>query len=214
LSMVPFDVYGNSHQGYLALPPGGQGKGVLFLHAWWGLKDFFKATCDRLAAEGFTVFAPDLMPGQIAATVEEAQTLDETRDFQQVKGIAEGALKFLQDHPALEGEPLSAVGFSMGAWYAILLDESHPEAFDKIVLFYGGSEADFSASRTRYQLHFAEQDEWEPLENVHKIEAQNAEIHLYPSLGHWFFEADREDAYDAQAAQLAWERMVQFLSEG
>ena len=33
----------------------GKGPGVLVLHAWWGLKPFFKQFCDRLAKEGFPV---------------------------------------------------------------------------------------------------------------------------------------------------------------
>ncbi len=33
---------------------------VIVLHAWWGLNQFFKNLCDRLAAEGFLAFAPDL----------------------------------------------------------------------------------------------------------------------------------------------------------
>ena len=51
--------------GFLALPPAstndGKGKGVLVLHAWWGLNDFFKELCERLAQEGFVALAPDLV---------------------------------------------------------------------------------------------------------------------------------------------------------
>jgi hypothetical protein len=36
---------------YLALPPQGGGRGVLLIHAWWGLNAFFRWTCDRLAAD-------------------------------------------------------------------------------------------------------------------------------------------------------------------
>ena len=36
-------------KGYLALPPSGAGPGILILHAWWGLNEFFVELCDRLA---------------------------------------------------------------------------------------------------------------------------------------------------------------------
>ena len=36
-------------------------------------------------------------------------------------------------------------------------------------------------------------------------------FHTYPGVGHWFFEEDRAGHYDAETAQLAWERTVEFL---
>jgi dienelactone hydrolase len=37
------------------------------------------------------------------------------------------------------------------------------------------------------------------------------EFHHYPGTGHWFFEADRTDAFNADAAKMAWERTLAFL---
>jgi len=45
------------------------------------------------------------------------------------------------------------------------------------------------------------------------LEAAGREVdfHVYPGTGHWFFEADREDAHDPEAAKLAWGRTLAFL---
>src|SRR5438046_10550271 len=57
--------------GFLSVPKKGSGPGVLVLHAWWGLTDFFKGLSDRLASTGFVAFAPDLYRGATASTREE-----------------------------------------------------------------------------------------------------------------------------------------------
>lgn len=211
MPMVTFTASGQERTAYVALPAAGSGPGILFLHAWWGLNDFSQRTCDRLARQGFVVFAPDLHHGKLATTIEEAARLVETQDGPAVEATAEAALRWLQDHPAVRGETLDAVAFSMGAWFALRLDELHPGALARIVLFYGMSEADFSASQARFQCHFAENDDYEPLENVKAIAAPNAQVYIYPGAGHWFFEEDRGGYYQPEAAALAWERTVAFL---
>ncbi len=57
---------------YLASPKDG-GAGILVLHAWWGLKPFFKQVCDQLAERGFVALAPDLYQGKVATTIPEAE---------------------------------------------------------------------------------------------------------------------------------------------
>ena len=64
-------------QGFLALPPAGNGNGVLVLHAWWGLNDTVKAFCTRLANFGFVAFAPDLYHGKVTDSIAEAETLSQ-----------------------------------------------------------------------------------------------------------------------------------------
>jgi carboxymethylenebutenolidase len=36
-------------EGFLAVPPGGNGPGVLVLHAWWGLNETMKDFCTKLS---------------------------------------------------------------------------------------------------------------------------------------------------------------------
>ena len=69
---LTLEVNGQPVKAYLATPETG-GPGLLVLHAWWGLKPFFKNLCDRLAEGGFTALAPDLFQGQIAETIEAAE---------------------------------------------------------------------------------------------------------------------------------------------
>jgi len=211
MTITTFTADGNTRQGYLAMPTNGTGKPVLVLHAWWGLTDFFKALCDRLAAQGFVAFAPDLHQGKTAATIKEAEQIMEKRDLPAVQATAEAALEYLQAQAFTRGEKLGAIGFSMGAGYATLLDSLHPEAFRGIVLFYGEGGADLSKSKAQYQCHYAEDDDWEPLEYVKKMTAANAEIHIYPNCYHWFFEDNQPEHFNPEAAEMAWRRTLEFL---
>lgn len=204
--------------GYESLPTSGEGPGILVLHAWWGLNDFFRGLCDRLAAAGFVVVAPDLWGGTVATTVAEAEGLLKQRDGEAMARAVEGALAHLRSHPATRGSGLGALGFSMGAAWALDVAGPHPE-LQAIVLFYGVGEGNFAAMQAAFLGHFAEHDPWEPEEGVRWLEGELREagravqFHRYADVGHWFFEEDRPDAYSAPAAALAWERTLAFLRE-
>ncbi|MEN9934678.1 MAG: hypothetical protein RLZZ387_1257 [Chloroflexota bacterium] len=204
--------------GYEAIPAAGTGPGVLVLHAWWGLNDVFRGLCDRLAAEGFVAVAPDLWGGAVATTVDEAEGLIRQGDGATMFQAASDALAHLRSHPAVRGSGLGAIGFSMGAAWALSLAGVRPE-LRAVTLFYGNGEADFTAARAAFLCHFAENDPWEPDEGVRALEdalraaGREAQVHRYPGASHWFFEEDRPDAYNPEAAALAWERTLAFLRE-
>jgi carboxymethylenebutenolidase len=216
--MISFEAGDRAGTGYLAVPERGRGPGVLVLHAWWGLKPSFTAVCDQLANTGFVALAPDLYQGLTAATIEEAEVLLKQRDFELMQATATGALAYLRGHPATGGDTVGAIGFSMGAAWAIELASQAPQDIAATVLFYGVSEADFGTARSAYLGHFAEEDEWEPLEGVRQMEAdmraagRDVTIYTYPGAKHWFFEPDRPE-YQPEAAELAWRRTLDFLNQ-
>ena len=91
-------------QGYLAVPSGGKGPGVLVLHPWWGLNDTMKEVCDRLAGEGFIACAPDLYHGQVAVTIKEAELLSSALDPEQAKADIAEAVNLLRERVKPEGQ--------------------------------------------------------------------------------------------------------------
>jgi carboxymethylenebutenolidase len=208
------EVNGQPVKAYLAAPENG-GPGVLLLHAWWGLKPFFKDLCDRLAEQGFTVLAPDMFAGQVATTIEAATELAENSDTQVVGNTVMAA----KDHLlALTKGKIGVVGFSFGAAWSLVAAMRDPDSVAVTVLFYGIYGVDFSKVKSKIMGHFSNNDEWEPLEGVRAVEAEmkaaglEVTFHVYPGLSHWFVEADRPE-YDPAAASLAWERTVAFLKE-
>src|SRR3990172_4556348 len=85
--------------GYLAIPSTGKGRGVLVLHAWWGLNDTMRAVCTQLAESGFVAFAPDLYHGKIADNIADAEPLGKALDTNHVQAkadIADGVESFAE----------------------------------------------------------------------------------------------------------------------
>ena len=111
----------------------GGGAGVLVLHAWWGLKPFFKEICDQLAEQGFTALAPDLRDGQIAKTIDDAKALMEKSDGQFVGDVVMAAKDYLR---GIVNGKIGVIGFSMGAAWALVIASTQPEQIAAIVLFY------------------------------------------------------------------------------
>lgn len=213
--MIDATSTGTPH-GYLALPPASVGPGVLLLHAWWGLNPFFIELADRLAREGFVVFAPDLNAGEIATTINDAKALMKRRDDAQLAQTVLAAHDLLRTHPAVRGTDLGTLGFSMGAGWAIWLSAEQPASIAATALFYGTWAIDFTPARSAYLGHYAEQDSWEPLDEVRAMETalhaagRDTTLHFYPGTQHWFMETDRPE-YDPHAAELAWQRTIAFF---
>ena len=210
--MVEFPVDGRMGSAHLALPASGAGPGVLLLHAWWGLTPFFKEAAERLAREGFVVLAPDLYGGTTAATVEEAQQVQATLDGNAADQEISAAVDFLRAHDAVQGDAIGVVGFSMGGFWALQLEDY----VGAVVTFYGGADPDNITAGAAVQGHWAEDDPYESREDVLRLElamrasGRDVVFYTYPGTAHWFFEADRPE-YDADAANLAWQRTIEFL---
>jgi carboxymethylenebutenolidase len=124
----------------------------------------------------------------------------------------------LQKMKGVYSDRVGVVGFSMGASWSLLLSIARPESVAAVVVYYGSYGMDYSKSRAAYLGHFAETDEWEPAEEVRRTEdelkkaGREVTFHVYPGTGHWFVEGNRPDVYQPQAAELAWERTIEFLN--
>jgi carboxymethylenebutenolidase len=220
--MIEFDSAGTPAPGYLALPDASTGPGVVVLHAWWGLTEPFRQACDRLAAAGFVALAPDLYRGQSTDVIEEADKLVSALDAKkdQVRADVAGALRELRRYaPGADGKA-GLIGFSMGGAYALDLSVPLADEVAAVVVFYAAwSGPDFARAKAAYLCHFAEQDDYEPPEEMAKLEpklqaaGRPVTVYTYPGTKHWFVEANRPDVYDPVATALAWDRTLTFLGQ-
>jgi len=186
--------------------------GVLVLHPWWGLNEDVRASAERLRREGYEVAAPDLFHGRVATTRDEAQALSGavSKNWQSTMTEIEAALE------KLRADRLAVLAWSMGVWFSWQLGQAHPERIRGLVSYYGYGEFEPGATLPPILGHFAENDEFDSVEDVRAVERKlfegkhAVEFHVYPGTKHWFDEPSRPE-YDKAASELAWRRTLAFL---
>ena len=193
----------------------GEGAGILVLHAWWGLNDFFKAFSADLAEEGFTVLAPDLYHGKVAADINTAKRLRQSLDRQTANEEIKSAVAYLRERTE---KKIRVIGFSLGANLALWAMDNCYKDVAATVLYYGTSGGRFRRAQSPVLGHFAEDDPYARAEQIAALQghlqAQDIPLtfYVYAGTGHWFAEENRPE-YDSASAQLAWQRTVAFLKK-
>ncbi len=201
---------------YLAKPHSSHRGSILILHAWWGLNDFFKSFCNRLADQGYLALAPDLYQGELARTIPEAENLRNKHKRAVTSSMILEAMDILQQQPDLDKKPVGVIGFSLGGWWSLWLNEQRPDQIAATVLFYGSRGMKSINTRSAFLGHFAEHDPYESVSGIRRLEktlksaGKQVEFYTYPATKHWFFESDRPE-YNPQASTLAWARTLDFL---
>lgn len=202
---------------YLVQPDTGPGPGVLVLHSWWGLTRSAKNVVEALADAGFTAAAPDLCHGEIPADAEEAQQLLLDSDPNRTAALVIDSAAALRAYSADPDAAVGVIGFSMGASWALWLATRQPDSVAAAVAYYGTQNIDFDDLRAPVLGHFAESDPMVSEDDLTEMHARlllserSAEIHRYEGTGHWFAEADVSAHFNTSAAQLAWNRTIEFL---
>ena len=217
--MVQFPSNGATTAGYLATPASGKGPGVLVIQEWWGLVGHIKKVCDRFAAEGFSALAPDMYHGKTADEPDGAGKLFMALNIAQAEKDLRGAATFLAGHSSTA--KIGAVGFCMGGQLALFAATVNPNV-GAVVNFYGihpNVKPDYSKLAGPVLGLFAEKDSFVTPQVAKETDAaikkagKQSEIHIYPNVDHAFFNDERPDAYNKQAADDAWRRTLTFFRQ-
>lgn len=212
---------GGATKGYLSVPEGGRGPGVVVIQEWWGLVPHIRDVCDRFAAEGFVALAPDLYHGDVARSPDEAGKLMMALDIERAGRDLAGAVDFLLAHEATEGESVGTVGFCMGGVLSLYAASTNARV-GACVVFYGihpKVSPPLENLRAPVLGLYAERDKSVPPEAVRQLEARlkelgkPAEMYVYTGTDHAFFNDTRPEVYDPEAAADAWRRTLAFFRE-
>lgn len=220
---VSFPSEGQAAHGYLALPAGGTGPGVIVIQEWWGLTDHIRDVADRLAAQGFVALAPDLFGGSVAHDGDEAAEMMSKLPEELGARLLAGAVDYLLGQEAVTSSTVGTVGFCMGGGFVLALAAQQGEKISAAVPFYGvgqGVPASYAGVRAKIQGHYANEDSSYPVEKAHAQEQQireesGAEVtFFYYDAPHAFHNDENPSGnYRADSAEVAWGRTVDFLRQ-
>ena len=207
-------------RGYLVLPTAQEGPGptVLVVHENRGLNPYIKDVARRLAKHGYMAFAPDALHplGGYPGNDDDGRAMQRSLEQAKIEQDFLAAARFLKAHESCDGK-LGAVGFCFGGYIVNMLAAAIPGILDAGVPFYGTPAADGIRANVKGPLlvQLAELDTrvnatWP--EYQQDLDAAGAEytMHMYPGAQHGFHN-DSTGRYDAEQAQLAWDRTVSFF---
>ncbi len=211
--------------GYLALPPGGRGPGLVLWQEIFGVNEHIRAVAEQYALDGFVVLAPDAFwrqaprveLGYVGADRERAMALMQAYTAEQSLADIGTAVQALRARPEVTGR-VGSLGYCMGGRLAYLAAAT--AGVDAAVAFYGGGiqgQLDRAAGITcPLQLHYAGHDDHIPPEAVARVRAalagKAAELHVYPGAMHGF-NCWARGSYHAPSAALSHGRTLVFLAD-
>lgn len=222
---------------YLARPAGaGPYPVVIVVSEIFGVHEYIRDVCRRLAQLGYVAMAPDFFaragdPSGMSDYAEIRKIVATATD-EQVMGDLSAAMAFLKAQDYAQADTAAITGFCWGGnitWQAC----QRLNLFKAGVAWYGrlARPADAPADERQWPVDMAEdlsapvlglyagKDQGIPLSDVDKMRSAlaaagktDSEIIVYPESQHGFH-ADYRSAYDADAARDGWTRMLAHFAE-
>ena len=190
---------------------------VLVVHENRGLTDHIRAVTGRLAGDGYTALAPDLLSraGGTAGAPDATAALGAISEADLVADLRSGLAELGR---RASGATLGAVGFCFGGGMVWQLLNSGPTELAAAAPFYGPAPDNpaFTGTKAAVLGIFAEQDDRvnagrDTLDRALTAAGVTHEFVTEPGAGHAFFNDSRSDVYRPAAAADAWPRALAFL---
>jgi carboxymethylenebutenolidase len=193
--------------------------GIVVVHENRGLNPHIEDVCRRAALAGFIAIAPDALTplGGYPGNDDDGRELQRQRDRNEMLEDFIAAYDYLKNNAGCTGK-IGVVGFCFGGWIANMMAVKIP-GLSAAVPFYGGQPpgdmvADIQAPLL---LQYAGLDTrvnegWPAYEAALKENGKKYTAYVYPDVNHGFHN-DTTPRYDKAAAELAWQRTIDFFKE-
>jgi carboxymethylenebutenolidase len=210
---------GGVMRGYLAKPTAAVARfpGVVVIHENRGLNPYIEDVTRRVAVAGFIAFAPDALSplGGYPGNDDDGRAMQQRRDRNEMLNDFIAAVRFLQAGDSCTGK-VGCVGFCFGGWVA---NELAVKVGDlaAAVSFYGGqpSADEVPKIRAPLLLHYGALDArvnagWPAYKAALDAAGKHYQEFMYDNCNHGFHN-DTTPRYDRAAAELAWDRTMEFF---
>ena len=221
--------------GYYVTPTGtGKFPAVIVLMEAFGLNNWCKSICNRLAQSGFAAIAPDFYRGttyeytDVAGAIGKLKSLNDDAIMSDVGK----SLDFLAGKSEINANGIGVIGFCMGGRYAFLTNAVYPSKIKAAVSFYGGgidatpgnplgqkSILDRTPTmQSPIMLVYGSEDQLIAADEHGRVAAALSKakkryiLNLFPKAGHGFM-SDRRENYAPEAAAEAWMMTTGFFSQ-
>jgi carboxymethylenebutenolidase len=208
-------------RGYLVRPTGdGPFPAVLVIHENRGLNPHIEDVARRAAVEGFLALAPDgLAPvGGYPGNDDDGRALQSSLDRDKLARDMLNSAYYLKRHELSNGK-LGATGFCWGGGMVNSLAVTMGDDLDAGVPFYGSAAATADAAKIKAPLliQLAGNDQrinagYPEFEAALEAAGVAHTTHTYEGANHGFHN-NSTPRYDEAAAELAWERTVEFFKQ-
>ena len=215
---------------YAPVADGGRAPGVLIVHAWLGITDSIKARADRLALEGYSVFAADIFGRAPDISAGPLAMVGGFRaDLRMLRRRVRSGLETLCHQPEVNVERVAAMGYCFGG-NAVLELARDGAPLRGAVSFHGELDTELPAGpgdvKAKVLVLTGDDDSLVPFERLVGFREEmrraqaNWEIDIYGGAKHAFTgegwlgpEETPEAEFDSRAEARSWHSMLRFFSE-
>jgi len=193
--------------------------GVVVVHENRGLNPYIEDVGRRVAVAGFISIAPDALTplGGYPGNDDKGREMQAKRDKNEMIEDFISAFEYLKKHPDCNGK-IGVVGFCYGGGIANTMAVRLPD-LAAAVPFYGAQppKEDVPKIKAPLLIHYAGLDTritdgWPAYEAALKENNKEYTVYIYPNVNHGFHN-DTTPRYDKAAAELAWQRTIEFFTK-
>jgi carboxymethylenebutenolidase len=220
---------------------GGLYPGIILIHEIWGLDDHIKNVTKRFAKEGYVVLSPDFFAGTpienavspdlFAQMHDPAKRDDAQKKMRAVLAPMQSpefakdmmhklqkSFDYLEKQKQCNGK-IAVLGFCFGGTYSFAL-ASAQKKIKAAVPFYGQApDSEKIETINCPVLAFYGEQDTNLVDHLPELKAGMKKFHkefeavVYPNCGHAFFNDTNSNRYNKEAAESAWEKTLEFLTE-